>query len=171
MLLVSVKSLVSKHMMRTLLELHYDDVHFARWKRKDNKAPSRKGEHTVLSKVAQAHRKELCQRLVLPKAVKDILRRPGDEDSWGKLEELRKAIAREVEGEELVYLATQEEVDDLALAIEIGDSTQFVDEVGRGSKIIAGDRVIVDGPVTKADVATAVRGLANSYVKFLMWPF
>ena len=34
--------------MRTLLELHYDDVHFARWKRKDGKAPLRKGGHLSL---------------------------------------------------------------------------------------------------------------------------
>ena len=83
--------------MRALLELHYDDVHFEKWKRKDGKAPLRKGEHTVLNKVAQAYRSKLCQRLVLPKSVKDALRRPKDEDTWEKLEQLRKAIATEVQ--------------------------------------------------------------------------
>ena len=157
--------------MRTLLELHYDDVHFARWKRKDGKAPMRKGEHTVLNKVAQAYRSKLCQRLVLLKAVKDILRRPGDEDTWGKLEELRKAIGREVEGEELVFLATQEDADALAIAIENCEHSRFVDEVGPGGKVPAGARILVDGAETKADVAKAVRGLANTYVHSLMRPF
>ena len=157
--------------MRTLLELHYDDVHFARWKRKDNKAPLRKGEHTVLTTVAQAYRSKLCQRLVLPKAVKDILRRPGDEDALGKLEELRKAIGREVEGGELVFLATQEEADALAMVIENCEHSRFVDEVGPGSKVPAGARVLVDGAATKADVAKTVRGLANTYVHSLMRPF
>ena len=41
---VQIASWIHIDEMRTLLELHYDDVHFARWKRKDNKAPSRKGE-------------------------------------------------------------------------------------------------------------------------------
>ena len=78
---VKIASWIHIDEMRTLLEIHYDDVHFARWKRKDGKAPLRKGEHTVLNKVAQAYRSRLCQRLVLPKVVKDILRRPGDEDA------------------------------------------------------------------------------------------
>ena len=108
---------------------------------------------------------------MLPKVVKDILLRPCDEDSWGKLEELRKAIAREVEGEELVYLATNEEVDVLALAIESCERTHFVDEVGAGSKLPEGARVIVDGAPTKADVATAVRGMANTDVNTFMRPF
>ena len=135
---VKIASWIHIDELRTLLEIHYDDVHFARWKRKDGKAPLRKGEHTVLNKVAQAYRSRLCQRLVLPKAVKDILRRPGDEDSWEKLESLRKAIGSEVEGEELVFLATQEEADALATAIENCEHTQFVDEVGPGSKVPEG---------------------------------
>ena len=68
-------------------------------------------------------------------------------------------------------MATQEEVDDLALAIETCESTHFVDEVGRGSKVPVGARVIVDVAATKADVAAAVRGLANSYVNVLIGPF
>ena len=153
--------------MRTLLEMHYDTVHFEKWKRKDGKAPLRKGEHIVLNKVVQAYRSNLCQRLVLPKAVKDILRKPSDENSWLKLEELRKAIALEVEGEEFVFLATQEEADALASAIET--SAGLVDEVGLGSKIPAGARVLVDG--AEADVGEAVRGMADDYVRTLMRPF
>ena len=52
--------------MRTLLELHYDDVHLAKWKQgrhKDRKAPGRNGPHKVLNSVALADRRGLCTRL------------------------------------------------------------------------------------------------------------
>ena len=137
--------------------------------KKDGKAPLRKGEFTVLNKVAQAYRSKLCQRLVLPKSIKDILRRPTDEDSWGKLAQLRKAIAMEVEGEELVFLATQEEAD--AVASAVVNYERFFDVVGAGCKIPAGARALVDGAATKEDVAREVRSLANSYLHVLMRPF
>ena len=85
------------------------------------------------------------------------------------MEELRKAKALEVEGEELVFLATQEEADALATAIE--NSAGCIDEVGLGSKIPEGARVLVDGAETKADVGNAVRGMANGCVRTLMRPF
>ena len=168
---VKIASWIHIDEMRTILELHYDDAHFARWKRKEGKAPLRKGDHTVLSKVAQAYRSKLCQRLALPKAVKGILRRPSDEDSWVKLEELRKVIAQEVEGRELVFLATQEGADALATSIENYAHTRFVDEVGPGSKVPAGARILVDGAETKEDVAQAVRGLADHYARALLRPY
>ena len=31
--------------MRTLLEFHYDSVHFERWKKRDGKAPLRRSEY------------------------------------------------------------------------------------------------------------------------------
>ena len=136
---VKIASWIHIDEMRALLELHYDFVHYEKWKRKDGKAPLRKGEHTVLNKVAQAYRSKLCQRLALPKSVKDALRRPKDEDTWEKLEQLRKAIMAEVQGEELVYVATEEEAESLAVAIEGCEST-FIDEVGLGSKLPPGTR-------------------------------
>ena len=69
--------------------------------------------------------------------MKDTLRRPKDEDSFEKLEQLRKAIAAEVQGEELVYVAAEEEAEGLAVAIESCEST-FIDEVGLGSKLPPG---------------------------------
>ena len=166
---VRIASWVHIDEMRTLLELHYDDVHFTRWKRKDGKAPLRKGEHTVLNKVAAAYRSKLCQRLVLPKSIKDILHRPTDEDSWAKLEQLRKAIALEVEGEELFFVATQEEAD--AVAAAIVNYEPFFDVVGAGCKIPAGARVLVDGATTKEDVVREVHNMANSYLHVLKRPF
>ena len=156
--------------IRSLLELHYDDVHYAKWKREDGKASSRKSEYTVLNKVARAYRSKLCQRLVLPMSVKDILKRPTDEDAWGKLEQVRKAVAWEVEGEEPVYLASQEEADRLAVAIQSCANTRFFDEVGLGSKLPPGTRIVVDGARTKEDVVKYVRGATGLTICALMRP-
>ena len=88
--------------MRTLLEIHYDAVHLQRWKHKNGKAPTRKSEWHVFNSTIHAHRKQLCQRIILPKAVKNILRMPRDEDDTTKLEQLRDAISREIEGYECI---------------------------------------------------------------------
>ena len=55
--------------------MHYDDVHIEKFRGK-KKVPSRAGEYKVFQSVAQAHRKQLCQRVALPNAVKAILRCP-----------------------------------------------------------------------------------------------
>ena len=55
--------------------MHYDDVHIEKFRGK-KKVPSRASDYKVFQSVAQAHRKQLCQRVALPKAVKDILRCP-----------------------------------------------------------------------------------------------
>ena len=74
--------------MRALLELHYDDVHVERWRKKygdeHKKAPERKGCHKVFSSVADGRRRKLNQSLELPETVKAILRRPEDEMSIPK---------------------------------------------------------------------------------------
>ena len=70
--------------IRSLLELHYDDVHYAKWKREDGKASSRKSEYTVLNKVARAYRSKLCQRLALPKSVKQNFEAAGRPGFLGK---------------------------------------------------------------------------------------
>ncbi len=55
--------------------MHYDDVHIEKFRGKKT-VPRRPGEYKVFQSVAQAHRKQLCQRVALPKAVKGILRCP-----------------------------------------------------------------------------------------------
>ena len=37
--------------MRSLLELHYDEWYFNRWKDKDGRAPQRKGEYKAAQKI------------------------------------------------------------------------------------------------------------------------
>lgn len=144
---VRMASVVHIDEMRTLLELHYDDVHLERWtereSRENKRAPERNGEYKVFASVKYARRKQLNQRLVLPKAVKDILRTHEDELRWDKLEQLRRCIMRIVQGEVLIYV-DQEELDAVAKAIECNPSTLFADEVGPGSKLPLGARVQVD---------------------------
>ena len=47
--------------MRTKLELHYDDVHLKRWRRKhvdsEKRAPGRRGAYKVFASVADSHRR------------------------------------------------------------------------------------------------------------------
>ena len=55
--------------MRTLLELHYDDVHMNKWKH-ENKKCTRDGSYKIFHSVAQTHRKRLNQKITLPKKSK-----------------------------------------------------------------------------------------------------
>ena len=87
--------------MRTKLEMHYDDVHLKRWRRKhvEKRAPGRRGAYKVFASVAEAHRRKLNQDLELPPKVKCILQGPEDENSWRKLEALRLAVCAVAEGD------------------------------------------------------------------------
>ena len=51
--------------------LHYDAV-------AQDKTQKKRGQGGVYASVAHSHRKKLCQRIVLPSRVKEILRRPQD---------------------------------------------------------------------------------------------
>ena len=127
--------------MRTLLELHYDEIHLERWKH-HSKVPVRERQYSVFPAVALAHRKQLNQKLCLPKSVKTVLKEPADEADWRKLEELREVILAIAQGEEEVSL-TEEEAAAVAESIEQTKSC-FPDEVGGGCKLAPGCRVIVD---------------------------
>ena len=132
--------------IRTLLEIHYDEVHFQRWRSKDGKAPERKGEYHVFKGTINAHRKRLCQRLQLPKDVKKILQTPRDEDDAAKLEKLRSVIAREIEGREHVLLEISAHIESIARSVERCKRAAFVDELGVNCKgIAAGSRVVLRG--------------------------
>ena len=124
--------------MRTLLELHYDDVHIAKWKHR-HKIQARDSKFKVFSAVAETHRKRLTQKIVLPREIKDILQKPEDELDWNKLHELQLAIKGIVEDKQEVSL-TAEEAEAVATAIEHNGSDD-ADKVGPGSKLPQGSRV------------------------------
>ena len=171
--------------MRSLLELHYDDWHFQRWKAK------RRGEFKVFNSIAQgvlfplpasflplslllssllssshaktafpAHRQRLCTRLSLPKAVKEIFLRLQDEDDWNKIEQFRRALLRIVEGEDWLQIEP-EEVGAIATALDGCTSGKFVDEVGKGSRLPEGARLQVGSPKAKEEVLAAVNEIGN----------
>jgi len=125
--------------MRTLLELHYDDVagECLRGKRRKQK--------NIFASAAYAHRHRLNQKIILPTRVKDILRKPADEENWGKLRLLCEAVRCEVERIEDVYLNSERDVEELARAVEKCTSARYGDEVGDGFKAVPeGSRLIVD---------------------------
>ena len=132
------------------VRLHYDDV---AGQKKPEKKTSRKGG--VFASVAYAHRRQLNQKLVLPRRVKDILRCPADEEKWPKLKLLCEAVRNEIERVEDVYLNSEADIERLALAVEGCVSEHFGDEVGSGFKPIPkGSRLQFDEPDAATPIAT-----------------
>ena len=170
-LAVKMASEVHIDEMRTLLELHYDDVHLEAWtENHDKKPPERKGKFKVFASVAHARRKQLNQRLTLPQPVKDILRKPEHEQQWTKLENLRHRILMIVQGERIVHL-DHDELGILAEAITRSKSKKFADVVGPGcSTLVEGVRVLGLGDARPA-IATAIRDKQEGTLRVLMRPF
>ena len=105
----------------TLLEMHYDDVHFEKWRARGSHGPKpsrRQSEYKVFGSVVASHQKKLCQRIELPLRVKALYRKPKDEESWDTLQRFRKVLLEVVQGHRQINLASEEEIQDLALAIE-----------------------------------------------------
>jgi hypothetical protein len=160
--------------MRTLLEMHYDDVHIQKYRERGTaKTPSRPGDHKVFRGVVNSYRKQLCQRLALPDPVKEILRKPEDEVNWDRLEALRFAIMRSVWGERRLEL-DEEGAHELAAAMEACATVRrktLVDEVGPGTALVPeGSRVLVkvSAPNDFADhrgkLADGIRRMAGKSV-------
>ena len=158
--------------MRTLLELHYDSTHLKRWKDDQGKAPLRRSEYHVFHSTITAHRKKLCQRLSLPKDVKALFQVPRHEDDLSKLEEFRKVVLQETEGQDHVLIETADQADALASAIEQCPRQSFIDEVGEGSTLLpSGSRVQLDDKYSsKAEVADIIRKSENEWIRVLMRP-
>jgi hypothetical protein len=128
------------------LRLHYDALTAGKYAQR---APGRRApaSGSVLGCVAHAHRKQLNEKLVLPNSVKDIFRCPRDEINPAKLELLCAAVRSEIEGEVLVYLRTENDIESLAGAVENSISKVFADEVGKGCAVIPeGSRIWVEVP-------------------------
>ena len=94
--------------------------------------PERKGDFKVFRTVIEGHRRKPNLRIQLPARIQAVLRKPNDETSWSKLEEVRKAVASEIQCERQLHFTT-EELAALRDAILENRSRQrnFSDEVGR----------------------------------------
>jgi len=163
--------------MRVLLDIHYDEMHLERWQanHKDKKAPERKSNYKVFRSVVQGRLRHQNERLTLPTSVKNVMRRPEDENDWGKLEALRRIVCSELEGKLSVTFESREELDDLVAALEASTSARYPDELAEGCcKALPGWRVLVDvGECNeKVQVIEAIRALPDETValQFLSRP-
>ena len=141
--------------VRSMLELHYDEIHTTSWLKRHAgsaaKVPARDGKFKVFQSVATLHRSRLNQQLVLPSEIKRILRKPSDEGCWDKLEELRVAVAAELEGSRDFILNSEDEIERLAQAIE-SCTSELPDQVGKGSTLPEGARVCFDLPASTSEL-------------------
>ena len=175
--------------MRTLLEIHYDNVHLIEWRRKHDeslkKMPNRKPQWTVFRSVVDSHRRRPCMRVELPPSIQQILRCPQDELAWDTLEAVRRAIATEIQEEIILFLSSQD-VGKLANAIKRSTSRIYPDELTEqfaglppGSRALVAPSVVLPSKPTRAKVEAArekvvavVRKLPdNTAVRFLRRPF
>ena len=130
--------------------------------------------------VIEAHRRQANIRVQLPQSVKQLFRKPQDETSGQNLEAFRGILCSVLEGEKEFYFAIPEEVDALISALHNSSSTIFPDELGLGSKLDAGTRIILKssqaGQIPREDIKyyrekciQELKDSANStegYVKF-----
>ena len=151
--------------MRTLLELHYDELHLEKYRAMGKTARKRSSEYTVFSNIAQSHRRKLCQRIQLPESLKAILRCPVHEEKWEKIEEARLAIAKIIEGERLFEVETEADAAELVSALEMSTS-QFPDALRGHESYPDGSRVVVEQPPPDLTVreqrAMVCNAVANS---------
>ena len=109
--------------MRTLLEMHYDDVYMEKYLRKLRGSEGRKlakrrqSDYKVFKSVVQSHKRKLCQRIELPQSVKDLLPTPKFEEKWETLGKLRKEIVLIAQGRRTSTIDSVEEASELAAAI------------------------------------------------------
>ena len=91
--------------MRTLLEIHYDDLHYERYMKKAETPKTKRGnrktrlsEFKVFKSVVNNIKQQRCQRIQLPNEVKGLLKSPKDETNWDVLEKLREIVLLFVQG-------------------------------------------------------------------------
>ena len=160
--------------MHTLLQIHYDNVHFEQWKDGHLSGQKRKSEWRVLGSTVNAHRKPLCQTFTLPESVRQVLRTPADEANLEKLEQLREAILREMEGPDRIFIESPEHAESIARALETASGTVFLDELGEDcADLPAGCRIVLDHEAcSKVEAAAQIRNLQpNQFMDVLMRPF
>ena len=115
--------------------MHYDDIHFQKWRdrgSRGSKPTKRQSEFKVLRCVVVSHQKKQCQRIALPQRVKALYRNPKDEESWDKLKAFRLILRDMVQGQRYLALASEEEAQDLAMAIENCPRHKQWNTVGEG---------------------------------------
>ena len=150
---VKIAGWVQVDEMRTLLELHYDQLHLERYLALGKTGQKRRSsDYKVFGSIAQAHRLKLCQRISLPDSVKQIFRCPAHEDKWEKLEEARLVIARCILGERDVDVECEADADEIIAALQRSSSV-YPDALCGHERFPDGSRVLVEQPPGNLTVA------------------
>ena len=143
---VKIAGWVQVDEMRTLLELHYDQLHLEKYLASGKTGLKRRtSDYKVFSSIAQAHRLKLRQRIELPDSIKQIFRCPADEDKWEKLEEARLAIARIIQGERDVDIECARDVDEITEALRRSSSV-YPDALAGHDRFPDGSRILAEEP-------------------------
>ena len=123
-------TLVHVDKMRTLLELHYDNVVVERCKERGSKSKQKpNSQHEVFQSVVQGCRRQLRQRIELTAKVKQIFRRPADEAAWAAIDRLREVVLDELQGRADIELETAEDKEDLASAVQRSSDVEYYDSI------------------------------------------
>ena len=129
--------------------MHYDDLHYEKWRARGcrgAKPTKRTSEYKVMRSVVASHQRKLCQRIELPPEVKALYRQPKDEEDWAILQKFRTVLCDIVQGKRQLAMASEEEVQDLALAIENSNGKEW-NTVGEGFPgIPPGCELLADRP-------------------------
>ncbi|MDP6676206.1 MAG: hypothetical protein QGI29_01445, partial [Pirellulales bacterium] len=180
--------------MHLLLEMHYDSIYEEKSIAAERplKKQKRDSEYKLIGNAANTIRRGLNQQIRLPNEVRHVLCEPGDEQSWDKLEQLRRVVAMAAVDEDVVAIMEADEAEMLAKAIEACDSNRFADEVGEypeqtgGAQRVARlipprSRVLLDITIPRnrkagrTKVAAAIRKLISAHkqlnVRVQRWPF
>ena len=152
------------HAWRTLLEIHYDQVHLERHIALGKGQKKRTSEYKVFTTVAQSYRMKLCQRVELPEYIKSIFRCPAHEDDWKKLEEARLAIVRCIQGEKDLVETDEAEALELVSALERSSSVHPDELVGHDI-FPDGSRLVVEPPPSDLSVAEQRAMVCDAVVK------
>ena len=89
--------------------------------------------------------------------MKDILQCPRDEASVTKLNQLIQAVRQEIEAETLIYLTSDDEIEQMARAIERCTS-KYYDELDDGCRLPKGSRLMIESK-SRRKVAELLRSL------------
>ena len=112
-------------------DIHYDECLMERWRAKggQGRKPTRESKHKVFQSVVNSHRCKPCLRLELPENVKNIFRKPSDEDAWDKLQDLHDELRFVMQGCRPLVLDSDEDVHELADAVERCEATKCWNEL------------------------------------------
>ena len=152
--------------VRAVLDRHYDDVFVTEWlarRAKDSEAvvvPRRPRAHRLEGRVLEAWSEKRYEVFRLPDAVRELLRRPSDENDWAKAVSLRDIVLDLADGVQEIRCSTSEALEAVraALTKPMGEEAQSAQSLRCSVEVAehflpAGTRVLTDATTARAPVA------------------